>query len=297
MVDDCRTWPPTLVSVVVPAHNVEGLLPDQLRALSRQTYQGQFEVVVVDNASTDGTAAVAMAHAASIPLLRVHPAFEERGVSHARNEGVAATSGSLVAFCDADDRVEEGWLAALVTAAEGADVVAGYLESSALNAPLAAAWRGELPRDRALTAIDWWPFAPGGNCAIWRDVIAALGGWSSDFVGGSDDVDFCWRAQLAGYRLVFAPDAVMSYRFRDGIRSLWRQFFTYGRTEALLVTRYREHGLPVPSRAQVAHRWLRLVKRCPDLVDGPVARGLWVRDVAYTLGRLRGGMDCGFLFS
>ncbi|MYR59535.1 glycosyltransferase, partial [Streptomyces sp. SID625] len=79
--------------------------------LGRQTYQGPWEVVVVDNGSVDGTPEVARAARAVLPALRIVDARDRAGESYARNRGIAEARGDLVAFCDADDVAAEGWLA------------------------------------------------------------------------------------------------------------------------------------------------------------------------------------------
>ncbi|HZE37197.1 MAG TPA: glycosyltransferase family 2 protein [Stackebrandtia sp.] len=91
-------------SVVVPAHNEEALLPECLNALLRQEVPGGFEVIVVDNASTDATTAVAHQHGAMVVR-------EERpGVCFARNSGTLAAKGTIVVSTDADTTFADGWL-------------------------------------------------------------------------------------------------------------------------------------------------------------------------------------------
>src|SRR5205085_527929 len=104
------------------------------------------------------------------------------------------------------------WLVALVDAALDADLVAGVLDDVTLNSPATIHWRGRLPQGEPMRPLGHLPTAPGSSCAVWRDVFDALGGWDPDFVAGSDDVDFAWRAQRRGFVLGYAPDAVVAYR-------------------------------------------------------------------------------------
>src|SRR4051794_16576472 len=106
---------PRLLTVVLPVRDAEAYLAEQLAALGRQTYTGEWEVVVVDNGCTDGTLAVVDAWRARLPDVRV-VAAPRRGLNRARNAGAAAARGELLAFCDADDVVCDGWLTALVDA-------------------------------------------------------------------------------------------------------------------------------------------------------------------------------------
>ena len=69
------------------------------------------------------------------------------------------------------------------------------------------------------------PYAVSANLAIWADVLRDLGGWSDEYEAGGEDTELSWRAQLAGYRLGFAPDAVAYYRYRSGI---WETGQSYG---------------------------------------------------------------------
>src|SRR6059058_4106784 len=104
---------PALVSVVVPAYNCADTIDVQLAALAEQDYDGRWEVVVVDNRSTDDTADRARRWSDRLPGLRVVDASERQGVSHARNRGIEEARGDLIAICDADDQVQPGCLTAM----------------------------------------------------------------------------------------------------------------------------------------------------------------------------------------
>ena len=112
------------LSVVIPARNEEQTLPRQLDALLAQEWDKDWEVVVVDNGSTDGTAEVVTRLAQSDSRLRLISAVTP-GACHARNAGIAATSAPLLAFCDADDVVEPGWIAAIAAALAEHELVTG----------------------------------------------------------------------------------------------------------------------------------------------------------------------------
>lgn len=278
---------PRLVSVVIPSLNSAATLGAQLDALAAQTYDGPWEVVLLDNGSTDGSDALAMRWADRLPGLRV-ARVAERGISHVRNAARAAAHGDLLAFCDADDVAVPGWLAALVREAGNHDVVGGRLDDLSLNGPDVVAWRGAMPLDTPLVPLGHLPLAPGGNCAVWADVIDALGGWDTGYVAGSDDVDFCWRAAGAGYSVGWSADAVVAYRYRADTRSLYRQYFRYGRTEARLVRRFPAVGHSRPR--DVARVWQGLLRRLPALFRPGVERVVLLRELAYHAGRLYGSV-------
>jgi glycosyltransferase involved in cell wall biosynthesis len=242
-------------------------------------------VVLLDNGSTDGSDALALEWAGRLPAIRVHR-VAERGISHVRNAARAAARGDLLAFCDADDVVVPGWLSALVEAAATYDLVGGRLDDRALNSDDVVAWRGAMPLDAPLVPLGHLPLAPGGNCAVWTEVVDALGGWDTGYVAGSDDVDFSWRAAGLGYSIGWSKDAVIAYRYRADSRSLYRQYFRYGRTEARLVRRFDAVRRSTPR--DVARVWNGLLRRLPPLRRNGNDRVILLRELAYHAGRLYG---------
>jgi glycosyltransferase involved in cell wall biosynthesis len=284
-----RERPPIkLVTVVIPAFDAEAVIGDQLAALTAQIYDGAWEVVVADNGSTDGTRAAAERFADRLPGLRVVDASAHRGPAFARNVGAAAGGGDLLMFCDADDVVQHGWLQAMVRAAGDADVVAGALDHERLNGPETRGWRGgwttELPRP-----FQFLPAATSANIAVRREVWSAIGGWNDD-LPTCEDVDFSWRAQLAGYELAFAPDAVVGYRHRGTVGEAAWQVYGYGRMNAQLLRRFRAQGLRRRSARTVARSYLYLVTRLPYVVISRRRRGFWAIEAAENLGRIAGSI-------
>src|SRR5689334_1052511 len=130
---------PRLISVIIPAYNAAITLGEQLAALKEQVYAGPWEVLVVNNRSTDGTVAVVTRYQVSMPHLRLVQAFDKQGRSYACNVGARAARGDALIFCDADDVAAPGWLAGLARAIETHEVVAGPVEVDRLNPR--APWR------------------------------------------------------------------------------------------------------------------------------------------------------------
>jgi glycosyltransferase involved in cell wall biosynthesis len=284
---------PILVTVVLPVRNGERHLGRQLRALAAQSYAGEWELLVVDNGCTDRTLEVVRGFAAELPRMRVVDASSRRGLNHARNSGVAAARGDLLAFCDADDAAAPGWIAALVDAAADADIVGGALEGDELNGPLARAWRSRPLKDRP--SEQFLPFVPGGNCAVWTEVAREVR-WDEEFVFGASDMEFCWRAQQAGYVIGEAPAAVMRQGYRHGLGELARQFFRYGLGGPLLYRRFREHGMRRVPLGEVARDWAGLVVGLPASMRCPEHRGQAVKLASLRLGRLVGSVRRGTFF-
>lgn len=277
---------PALVSVVVPCFNSADTLGEQLKALAAQDYEGSWEVVLADNGSTDGSVELAQSWAPKLRALTVVH-VTDHGVSNVRNCGARAANGDLLAFCDSDDVVVPGWLTALVAAAADADIVGGRLDDVSLNDPHLVFWRGALP-DAPLERFGHLPYAPGGNCAVWRDVFEDLRGWDPGYVAGSDDADFSWRAQARGYTVTYAREAVLRYRYRGTLRGVCKQFFRYGLTEVRLYRAFRP-DLPRFTWRDLAETWRELFRQAKR-ARGRDAWGRWLRDVSYHLGHLRGSL-------
>lgn len=276
---------PEAVSVVIPVRNAVVTLPQQLRALAGQTYRGPWEVLVADNGSTDRSRAVVLEARSWCPGLRLVEAADRTGESHARNSGAAAARGDFLAFCDADDIADPGWLAALVAAARDADLVGGALDVGMLNPahcdeqPLPMTAQGE-----------FLPFARGANCGVWRDVLTAVGGWDESYRGGGEDMDLSWRAQLCDFRVGYAPDARMHYRLRTAPVALARQKWNYGKSGARLFRSYRDAGFRRRRPATVVGNWVWLCLHLPDLVRSRGLRRRWIRYAARLGGLLAGSI-------
>lgn len=280
---------PELISVIIPVLNGEDHLGAQLEALASQTYEGDWELVVVDNGCTDRTVEVARSWEDRLPSLTIADARRRRGLNHARNAGAAAARGDFLAFCDADDVAALGWLEAMAAAAPHADVVGGRNEWETLNDPVAIAWRPSRPMTRLMRDHGFLPYAPGGNLGVWRRVAREVE-WDESFrFGGSDQV-FAWRVQLAGYRLAYAPEALMRLRFRHSMRALARQHYGYGLSGAYVHRAFRDAGIPGADNRAALRQWGRLLRDAPDLWGSRERRGNWLRRLAFRSGRLVGSL-------
>jgi GT2 family glycosyltransferase len=275
------------VSVVIPVHNGAHVIGGQLDALSNQRYGGDFEVLVADNMSTDELeeALEPFRHRLNLRLVKAN---HKRGVSHARNAGCAAARSELIAVCDADDVVDANWLAAMVSALDTCSLVGGRRDTRTINPILIQRWRTP-PPERLETPFSFLPYPNGANFGMRREVFERIGGWDEELVAGGDDVDFGWRAQLAGFSLGFAPEALVHYRLRGTLRDTTRQVYAYNLTKACLLVRYRPHGArPRPVRA-VAADLVWLLTRCPYvLFIGSWRQGRWLVRAAAIAGRVHG---------
>ena len=136
--------------------------------------------------------------------------------------------------------------------------------------------------------LGFLPCAVGGNCAIWRPVLHAVGGWSERYVS-LDDAELAWRVQLAGFRFGFAPRAVVHYRLRPSLRAMWRRGVRDGEAEVQLFADFRAHGMPRTDTVRAVRSWAGRVVHVRDLV-GPVRRGTYVRQTGAIVGRAVGSV-------
>ncbi len=284
-----------LISVIVPARDAEATLPAALDGLADQEYEGSWEVVVADNGSSDGTGAVAERGVADLPGGRVIDAGRRVGAGAARNDGAAASGGELLAFCDADDRPEPGWLAGLAGAWGEADLITGPLRLDRLNSPALGAVSPTPPSDRPMVAHGFLPFASSSNCGVGRAAFDAVGGFDEDFVTGQD-VELSWRLQLAGYKLGFAPDAVVQRRLRDGVSATVRQRLRWGQANARLYSRYAEHGMPAADLGLAAREWARMLVASPAAVVSTERRLDLVPRLSLRAGQLLGSVRHGVIY-
>jgi glycosyltransferase involved in cell wall biosynthesis len=277
------------VSVVIPAHNAEAFLGDELAALATQEFDGRWEVIVVDNESTDGTARVARQWSTLLPELRIVPC-PGIGVNRARNVGVRAARAPKVLMCDADDIVGPGWLHLLSEALNSSDVVGGALVTGDMNADIVGA--DPVGTTRTMRkALRHLPYAFGGNMGFRREVFDGIEGFDESFARGGDEIDFCWRAQYNGCSISCVPEAVLYRRLRRGLRSFARQ--VYGQTlgSARLYSTHMELGqLPrqrLPEQLRVLALHLVRLRRVDLLLHGHTRRE-YVRRLAMLAGAFQG---------
>ena len=238
------------LSVVIPAHDAATVLPAQLDALMRQNDDDYWEVLVVDNASRDGTAELVARYAEIYPRIRLLRANAKANVSYARNEGVRAARGRSIAFVDADDVVAAGWLEAMDALLARHEFVVGPLEYGRLNPAWAVEVRGAGQRDDFFYVEGGppWPIAFAANMGIARVRHEQIGGFDEALAWGGEDADYTWRLHHVGVFPVWAPDAVVHYRLRRNLLAMYRQSVGYARSRWELHRRFSA-SWPVAPRA------------------------------------------------
>ncbi|GAB4479938.1 MAG: glycosyltransferase family 2 protein [Anaerolineae bacterium] len=232
-----------LVSIVIPNWNGLAHLPDCLDSLRAQTYP-HIEVIVADNASTDGSQE---ALARDYPWVQVVALPENRGFTGACNAGMRAARGAIVILLNNDTEADPHWVEEVAAAFERhpeAGMVASKMLLFDQRDHLHTA--GDLYRVDGLPVNRgvWQPDGPeyneeryvfsacGGSSAYRREMLDQVGLLADEFFFSMEDVDLGWRAQLAGWRCVYAPKAVVYHKLKatgggatasyyDGRNTLW----------------------------------------------------------------------------
>jgi glycosyltransferase involved in cell wall biosynthesis len=219
------------ISVAICSYNGTETIRDTLKGLQHLNYPN-YEVIVVDDGSTDGLSEVAKNY-----HVRVIIHAQNQGLSSARNTALEAATGEIIAYIDDDAYPDPDWLNYLVTTFINGDYAGvggpnlppphdGWIADCVANAPGGPIH--VLLSDREAEHI------PGCNMAYWKRCLEAVGGFDPRFRTAGDDVDICWRLQQQGWTLGFSPAALVWHHRRNSVMMYWKQQKGYGKAEALL---------------------------------------------------------------
>lgn len=269
------------VSVIIAYFRNAATLGAQLEALARQVQAPRFEVVISDNEGSSALSRLAQPFSDQLEI-RIVQADDSRGQCYARNRGVEAARGDILVMTDADDIVAPSWVGSLASVLRSEDaIVTGPLRLDGINAPLAyRTYLGVSDDDQVATPtlqqpfrfLGYESFAVGTNLGIRRSSYLRLGGMNPAFRGGSEDVDFSWRAMESGMPLRVAPGAIVDYRLRNNAKTIFRQRRGYQRSQLQLWSISRRLGRPVKpmslrwaitETAKLPHEWL-LVRKASE---------------------------------
>jgi len=230
-----RVDPPG-VSVIVCTYNGEATLEETCAAVRGQEYPN-FESLLVDDGSTDGSAAIAEAHGFRVISTK------NQGLSAARNTGLDAATGDIVAYVDDDVVPDAHWLSYLVDVFESTSFVA-------VGGPNLA-----VPGDGTVAdAVDAAPgnpthvlisdreaeHIPGCNAAFRTEALRRIDGFDTRFGVAGDDVDVCWRLQDEGGKIGYSAAAMVWHHRRGTVGGYLRQQRGYGKAEAMLERKWPE---------------------------------------------------------
>ncbi len=227
-------WP--RMSVVVCTHNGHATIRETMDAVCRLEYP-DFEVIVVDDGSpTDEVARIVgeyLAGPIDVRLIRT----PNLGLSAARNTGMHAATGSIVAYIDDDAYPDSQWLTYLASTFRRTSFAGvGGPNVSPVTDGLVADCVARAPGGPTHVLLDdsHAEHIPGCNMAYRRDALLAVGGFDPQFRVAGDDVDLCWRLKHHGMSLGFSPAAMVWHHRRNTVRGYWKQQCGYGKAEALL---------------------------------------------------------------
>lgn len=230
---DLRTSWPSL-TVVVCAYNEAALVAECLDSLLALDYP-DLDVVVCDDGSNDAT----------LSIMRRYPfrvlALPHAGLSAARNAGLAAARGDVIAYLDADAHCHPEWpyhlvlsmQAARVTATGGPNLPVGG--AGLVERCVAAAPGGPV---EVLISDDRAEHVPGCNMTFSSADLRGIGGFDEVFTSAGDDVDVCWKLLDAGGQIAFAPAAQVRHHRRSTVRGYLKQQRGYGRSERMVAARH-----------------------------------------------------------
>lgn len=283
-------------SIVIPVRDRPGEIAACVAACYAQKFPPTgFEVIVVDNGSTDQTArhaARAGARVISVP---------EPNRCLARNAGVRVARGRWIAFTDSDCTPAPDWLANLARAAEtrGAEILAGRIDSAppknSVQAYITA--RRWIDQEKFLEPGRRFspPFAATANLTVRRDVFDAVGGFDPALATAAEDADWCLRAADHGRAIRYAPDAAVVHHHRADLKSMLAQARDYGTGEADLFAKHRERWNATEWIERDLYVWaVRGLLRAPfDAVVSLGARPFGYYDFRANLARARARRDAG----
>src|SRR6516162_639294 len=261
-------WPK--ISVIVCTYNGARTLRECLSALTDLDYPN-YEVIVINDGSTDDTAAIARDY--SVRLIRQ----PNKGLSAARNTGLAASAGEIVAYIDDDAFPHRYWLRYLAAAfARSSHVGIGGPNLPPAGDGFITECVAASPGNplHVLLSDELAEHIPGCNMAYRKEALVAIGGFDPRFRAAGDDVDICWRLQDRGSTIGYCPTAVVWHHRRNSIRAYWKQQYGYGKAEAQL-----EDKWPQRCNALGHIGWAGRIYGCgpglANLLRQRIYRGVW----------------------
>lgn len=274
-----------VVSIILPCYNGGDLLRVQLESLASQNYEEPWELLFLDNGSTDGSADTARQFENRISNMRIIDASAEQGQPYALNLGIKMARGPFILTVDADDETGPGWLKAMAEGLKKHRFVASTVDHVKLNPP----WLRWNQQSKALPELWYYPhlpYAAGATLGFHKTVFEEVGRFEPS-LPYLHDTEFCIQAQLRGVVIVLVKDAVLHYRRRNSLKAHYKQSKNYAVYNTILAKRYvaqagkRENPIPAYLKD-----WIYLLTLLPRM------RSMRTRyDMVWMIGRQIGRLE------
>lgn len=273
------------VSLILPVLNGERTLKACLDSVFAQDFPlARLEVIVVDNGSSDRTKEIINA----FPVKYVFLA--KPSIPAARNAGIQAARGEIIAFTDCDCVLEENWLARIVEAFDAEKV--GAVGGKILTFPSRNAVAQYIDRKKYKSqygqqdSIDYFiPWIATGNAAFRRSILEKLGGFDTAFTRQSD-VDLTTRIVLAGYEIKYCETAIIFHQERKSVSALWKWRYQQGKSVPKLFFKYRKITKRHPVGCLMSEFFIRVLNLFSfpkHFLDIPLG---WIDTIAYCAGHI-----------
>jgi glycosyltransferase involved in cell wall biosynthesis len=275
-------------SVIVPAYQAAAFLPACLGALQRQTIdQSQYEIIVVDDGSSDGTADAAEQALRGFPAVQIIRA-EHGGPARARNLGACSARGDLLLFTDADCEPAPDWIehfarAFVEPSISGAKGTYATRQRSLIARFVQQEYQERYDHTARRATID---FIDTYSAAYRRRIFEENGGFDavSFRAIGVEDQELSFRLAERGHRLVFVPEALVYHRHLTSVRRYFRRKYNIGYWKMYLLKRYpgkavRDSHTPQSVKVQIALLAAALagtLGACLPPAGPLIAIGLWI---------------------
>lgn len=244
------------LSIVIPVYNAEEFIEEQITAIYSNDLPKNFEIIIADNGCTDKTIEVVSNLSTQYKEIKVIDASAKKGSSFARNKGVDSAIYDYIILCDADDVVFPDFISQLAHKLEDNDLVgAGYItldwdSGSGQYVPGAVV-------TKAPESIGGLKYALSGVAAMRKSLFTQLDGFDESYIGGHEEVDFCYRALLNGFRFCWIDQPLIYYRQRSNSKNQIAQYYLYGKTWMQLGYRFRkELDLEMPGYKTLTRRYI-----------------------------------------
>jgi GT2 family glycosyltransferase len=256
---------PMQLSVIITCQgDVPGPIAQQLEALAVQDFEKTWELLIADNGASPATRKVIDTFRSRIPTMRLLDVRDRSGQAYAANTAVQQARSDQLVFLDSDDIVAIDYLRHVHVALSAHDFIGARLDSRSLNSEWLYRRRRPLQEQHLEILLNYRPAVVGAGMSMTREAFNTVGGFDESLMTQLD-VDLSWRLDRAGFNPCFVPEAVVHYRYRQDMRSLWRQEFRYGIGEVGLYVKHRGDGVPRRLLRSTVRGWLDAAMSLPRL--------------------------------